>query len=37
MWDLELLQQAAVRQPNGNSVATRADINADKKLRRIQG
>ena len=32
MLDLEFLQQAAVRQPDGNTVATRADINADTKL-----
>ncbi len=30
--DLEFLQQAAVRQPDGNAMATRADIDADTKL-----
>jgi hypothetical protein len=34
MWDLEFLQQAAVRQPDGNAVAPRADIDADTKLQR---
>ena len=32
MRDLEFLQQPAVRQPDGNSVATRANINTDTKL-----
>ncbi len=32
MRDLEFLQQAAVRQPDGNAMATRADIDADTKL-----
>jgi hypothetical protein len=30
MWDLEFLQQAAVRQPDGNRVAPRADIDTDR-------
>jgi hypothetical protein len=32
MRDREFLQQAAIRQPEGNAVATRADLNADTKL-----
>ncbi len=34
MRDLEFLEQAAVRQPDGNRVASRADVNADTKLQR---
>ena len=37
MRDLKFLQQAAVRQPDGNTVAPRADINADTKFAKIRG
>ena len=35
MRDLEFLEQAAVRQPDGDTVTTRADIDADTQLQRL--
>jgi hypothetical protein len=35
MRDLECLEQAAVREANGNSVALRADIDTNTQLQRL--